>query len=91
MLPAGGIVGVALGGVTYVWLDGEDPGQRRLGAALAAFGVVFLALLVSLVAVAGLRNSRALPVAGVAGVVVGVGAYLWFRRSGREGAPVGHP
>lgn len=87
-LPVGGLVGVVLGGITYLWLGDEDPRWRRLGAALAGFGAVFLALLVSLVTVAGLRNSQALPVAGVAGVVVGVGVYLWFRRANREVAPV---
>lgn len=88
-LPAGGLVGVVLGGVTYRWLGDEDPRWRRLGAALVGFGVVFLALLVSLVTVAGLWNSKALPVAGLAGVAVGVGVYLRFRPANRDVAPVG--
>jgi hypothetical protein len=79
-LPAGLAGGVLLGALTFRWLGGESPASRRRGATLAAFGVVFLAMLVSLVVVGNLRNSQALPVAGVAGIVGGAGAYLWYRR-----------
>ena len=88
-LPAGVLGGLLLGAITYGWLGDGDPERRRRGAALAAFGVVFLAVLVSLVVVANFRNSQALPVAGVTGVLAGVGIYLWYRRSNREVAPLG--
>lgn len=78
--------GLLLGAVTYLWLGDADPERRRRGAGLAAFGVVFLAVLVALVVV-DLRNSRALPVAGLTGVLAGAGTYLRYRRSDGAVAP----
>ena len=82
-LPAGLAGGALLGAVTYRWLGATDPGVRRRGAALAGFGAVFLAALVALVVVGGLRNSQALPIAAVAGAVGSAGTYLWLRRTER--------
>lgn len=86
-LPAGVLGGLLLGAVTYLWLGDADPERRRRGAGLAAFGVVFLAVLVALVVVVDLRNSRALPVAGLTGVLAGAGTYLRYRRSDGAVAP----
>lgn len=83
-LPVGLVGGGLLGGATYVWLGDEDPVRRRWGAAVAAFGVVFLAVLVSLVVVGALRNSQALPAAGVTGVVAAIAVALWYSRSGND-------
>lgn len=86
-LPAGGLGGLGLGVATYLWLGSEAASDRRRGAALAAFGAVFLAALVSLVVVGDLRNSQALPIAGAVGGLAALVTYLWFRRSGRAVAP----
>lgn len=88
-LPAGGLSGLVLGAIAYQWLGGETPGERRRGAALAAFGVLFLTVLISLVVVANLRNSQALSVAGVIGVLTAIATDLWFRRSDRGVAAIG--
>ncbi|MDS0294697.1 hypothetical protein [Halogeometricum luteum] len=82
-LPAGLVAGGVLGLLCYRWLGDEDAGVRRRGVGFAGFGVFFLGTLLSLVALAGFRNSRALPVAVAVGVAAAVGAVLWFRRSDR--------
>lgn len=86
-LPAGGLGGLALGAATYLWLGSETASARWRGAALAAFGAVFLAALLSLVVVGDLRNSQALPMAGGVGGLAALVTYLWFRRSDRAVAP----
>jgi hypothetical protein len=73
--------------VTYLWLGDADPERRRRGAGFATFGVVFLAVVVALVVVLDFRNSQALPVTGLTGVLVGAGAYLRYRRSTGAVAP----
>ncbi|MDX1744878.1 MAG: hypothetical protein R3324_02975 [Halobacteriales archaeon] len=80
-LPAGVVGGLGLGFGTYTLLESSDARLRHLGMGLAAFGLAFLAVLVALVVVAGLRNSRALPIAAVLGVVVAVIVYAWMRRT----------
>lgn len=80
-LPAGVVAGLLSGALAYRWLGAAAAGPRRRGVALAAFGVVFLGALVALVVGGGLRNSQALPVAGLAGVVAAGGAYLRHRRA----------
>lgn len=82
-LPAGALAGVFLGVATYAWLGSEVATARRRGAALAAFGTVFSLALIVAVLVANLRNSQALPLAAVLGVVAAAGASAWLWRSGR--------
>lgn len=88
-LPAGVVAGLLVGAFTYRWLGADEPGRRRRGAAFAAFGVVFLAVLISLVVVGGMRNSRALPIAAATGVVGAGVVVLRYRRSGAAVAPSG--
>lgn len=76
-LPAGLVAGVAVAAFTYLRLGSTDPNRRRPAIALTMFGAAFLVVLFSGVTF-GLRNSIALPVAAVIGVVTAVGVYLRF-------------
>jgi hypothetical protein len=83
-LPVGVVAGVASAAVTYRWLSATAPARRRRGAALAAFGVAFVALLPALVVVGNRPTSEALAVATVGGAVAAVATAAWLRRA--EGA-----
>lgn len=88
-LPAGVVGGLGLGLATYLLLGRADARSRHIGASVGAFGVAFLAVLLTLVVVAGFRNSRALPIAGVLGVLVAVITFGWSRYAARGDAPSG--
>ncbi len=76
-LPAGFVAGIAVAAFVYLRLGAADPGKRRPAIALTGFGAAFLVVLFGGVAV-GLRNSVALPIAGVVGVVAAIALYLRF-------------
>lgn len=79
-IPAGLLAGLVAAAFVAMRLGPNvAPERRRPALALAAFGVVFLAAL--LVATLGLdvRNSVALPVAAVVGLVVAGAVYLGER------------
>lgn len=86
-LPSGVIGGIVLGVLTYWWLDSDNAGSRRNGATLAMFGVAFLVVLVSLVVVGDFRNSLALPIAGIVGVIAAIVGFFWLRQTDRQVTP----
>ena len=72
-LPAGIIVGIIVG-VFVSWSlgPGTSPRRRRLAVGIGAFGVTFVVVLLLVAGGAGIRNSLALPVAALAGVIAAV-------------------
>jgi len=76
-IPVGVVAGVAAAAVVFAWLEDSRPARRRPAVAVAGFGVAFVVVAVVAVGAFGLRNSVALPVAAVGGVVVAAAAYVW--------------
>lgn len=79
-LPAGFVAGIAVAAFVYLRLGAEEPTRQRPAIALTGFGAAFLVVLFAGVAV-GLRNSVALPIATVVGIIVAVAVYLRFGQS----------
>lgn len=75
-IPVGLVAGAGAAAVVFLRLEDPDPGRRRPALAVAGFGAGFVLALVVAAGVLGLRNSVALPVAGVVGLLVGGGAVL---------------
>ena len=80
-IPAGVVAGVAAAAVVLVRYEDPEPARRRPAVALAGFGVVFVVALLVAAGGVGLRNSVALPVAAVVGLV---GAGVAVVRDGRR-------
>lgn len=78
-LPAGVVAGIVAAAFVYLRLGSPDAGKQRPAIALTGFGAAFLVVLFGGVAV-GLRNSVALPIAGVVGVIAAIVLYLRFDR-----------
>ena len=76
-LPAGLLAGLLVGAFVSLNLR-SPPGSmtRRAAFGLGAFGVTFVIVLLSATIGLGIRNSRALPIAGVAGVIAAVATTL---------------
>lgn len=69
-LPAGLVAGLVVGAFVAVSLgDAAGPTRRRIGVGVGAFGITFLAVLLLATVGLGIRNSRALPIAGIAGLI----------------------
>lgn len=75
-IPAGFVAGAAAAAVVFLRLEDPAPGRRRPAIAVAGFGVGFVLALLLAAGVLRLRNSVAIPVAGVAGLLVPVVAVL---------------
>lgn len=76
-LPVGILIGVSVGAVVWVSL-GSTAGRRRrvLAVGLGAFGVTFVVVMLLVVGGFGIRNSVAMPIAVLAGVIAGVATAL---------------
>ena len=79
-IPAGLAAGVAAAAVVFLRLEDPDRSRRRPAVALAGFGVAFFLALLVAAGGAGLRNSVALPVAAVVGLVGAGVAVVWDGR-----------
>lgn len=79
-IPVGLVAGAGAAAVVFLRLEDPDPGRRRPALAVAGFGVGFVLALVVAAGVLGLRNSVAIPAAGVVGILAGAVAVLRERR-----------
>lgn len=80
-IPAGLVAGAAAAAVVFVRFEYPDPARRRGAVALAGFGATFVVALIVAVGALRLRNSSALPVAAVVGLVGSVVGLARDRRA----------
>ena len=79
-IPAGLVAGVAAAVVVFLRFEAPEAARRRPAVALAGFGVAFVVALLVAAGGLGLRNSVALPVAAVVGLVGAGVAVVWDGR-----------
>lgn len=75
-IPAGIVAGAAAAAVVLLRFEDREPSRRRPAVALVGFGAAFVLALLLAVGALRLRNSVAVPVAAVAGLVGAGVAYL---------------
>lgn len=76
-VPGGIVAGAFVAALVYLGLADDVPDQRRrVAAALASFGVAFLAVLLAVGALLELDETTALVVAAVVGVLTAASAYV---------------
>lgn len=77
-VPAGLVAGAAAAAVVFLRYEDPEPSRRRPAVALAGFGATFVLALPLAAGALRLRNSVALPVAAVVGLM---GAGVAYRRA----------